>query len=47
MLIYVDDILISSSNEQAHLGHLRIMLTKLREANLKKHPSNVSSRSQN
>ena len=39
MLIYVDDILISSSAEQAHLGHLRIMLMKLREANLKLQPT--------
>ena len=38
MLVYVDDILVASPDPKTHLEHLRIIFTKLREANLKLHP---------
>ena len=38
-LVYLDDILIFSKDIQSHVDRLRIVLAKLREANLKIKPS--------
>jgi len=37
-IVYIDDLLLTSSDENTHFEHLRVVFTKLREANLKLHP---------
>jgi len=39
LIVYIDDLLIASADVDSHLGHLRIVFSKLREANLKLHPN--------
>ena len=39
MLIYVDDVIIASPNQNIHLQHLETVFSKFRDANLKLHPA--------
>jgi len=39
MLVYIDDLLLASPDVDSHLEHLRIVFSKLRQSNLKLHPS--------
>jgi hypothetical protein len=34
VVVFIDDILVNSENEQDHVEHLRVMLTRLREHQL-------------
>jgi hypothetical protein len=34
MIVFIDDILVYSENEEDHAGHLRIVLTRLRDHQL-------------